>query len=56
LLIVRSRNGVPVRLTEERWRHVVDRHPEMGDLREEVLATLVEPDMIQEAILLTHAR
>ena len=24
MLIVRSRNGVPVRLTEERWRHVVD--------------------------------
>jgi hypothetical protein len=24
VLIVRSRNGVPVRLTEERWRHVVD--------------------------------
>jgi hypothetical protein len=25
VLIVRSRNGVPVHLTEERWRHVVDR-------------------------------
>jgi len=48
MLIVRSRNGVPVRLTEERWRHVVERHPEMGNLREEVLETLAGPDMIQE--------
>ena len=42
-----SRNDVPIRLTEERWRHVVDRHPEMGSLREEVLETLAGPDMIQ---------
>jgi hypothetical protein len=48
VLIVRSHNGVPVRLTEERWRHVVERHPEMGGLREQVLETLAGPDMIQE--------
>lgn len=48
MLIVRSRNGVLVRLTEERWRHIVDRHPEMGSLHEEVLETLAGPDMIQE--------
>ena len=47
MLIVRSRNGVPVRLTDERWRHVVGRHPEMNDQREQVLETLAEPDMIQ---------
>lgn len=40
MLIVRSRNGVPVRLTEERWRHIVDRHPEMDGQREKVLETL----------------
>ncbi len=48
MLIVRSRNGVPIRLTEERWRHVVVRHPEMDDLREAVLGTLAESDTIQE--------
>lgn len=47
MLIVRSRNRVPVRLTEERWRHIVHRHPEMGDQRERVLETLAEPEMIQ---------
>jgi len=48
MLIVRSRNGVSVRLTEERWQHIVRRHPEMGDQRERVLETLAEPDMIQQ--------
>lgn len=47
MLIVRSRNGVPVRLTDERWQHVVTRHPEMKDQRERVLEALAEPEMIQ---------
>lgn len=47
MLIVRSRNGVPVRLTEERWGHILNRHPEMGGLREKTLETLAEPDIIQ---------
>ena len=48
MLIVRSRNGVPVRLTEERWQHIIRRHTEMGDQRERVLETVAEPDMIQQ--------
>ena len=48
MLIVHSHNGVPVRLTEERWQHVVRRHPDMETQRERVLETLAEPDMIQE--------
>ena len=48
MVIVRSRNGVPVRLTEERWRHIVRRHPEMSDQRERVLETLEESDMMQQ--------
>jgi hypothetical protein len=47
VLIVRSRFGVPVRLTEERWRHIVDRHPEMDSQQEKLLETLAGPDMIQ---------
>lgn len=45
---MRSRNGVPVRLTEERWQHIVRRHPEMDAQRERVLETLAESDMIQQ--------
>jgi hypothetical protein len=48
MLIVHSHNGVPIRLTEERWQHVMHRHPDMETQRERVLETLVEPDMIQE--------
>ena len=45
--IVRSERGIPVRLTDERWRHIVDRHPEMANLKEEALHTIAEPDLIQ---------
>ena len=61
MLIVRSRNGVPVRLTEERWRHIMCRHLEMGDQHERALETLAEPEMIQqgdfgELLALRHYR
>ena len=48
MLIVQLRNGVFVRLTEERWQHIVRRHPEMDGQRERVLETVAEPDMIQQ--------
>ena len=48
MLIVRSQNGVPVRLTEERWQHIVRRHPEMSQQRKRILETLSEPDIIQK--------
>jgi hypothetical protein len=47
MLVVRSHNRVPVRLTEERWQHIVRRHPEMASQREHALETLAEPDLIQ---------
>lgn len=46
--IVLSRNNVPVRLTEERWRHIVSRHPEMDGQRERVLETIQRPEIVQE--------
>ncbi len=48
MLIVHSRNGVPVRLTEERWQHIIHRHPEMAEQRERVLKTLAEPELVQQ--------
>jgi hypothetical protein len=47
-MIVRSKNRVPVRLPEERWRHITQRHPEMANQREQVLETLTAPEQIQE--------
>jgi hypothetical protein len=48
MLLVYSYNGIPIRLTEERWRHIVNRHVEMVDQRERVLETVAEPDLIQQ--------
>ena len=48
MLIVRSQNGVPIRLTSERWVHIARRHPEMAKQRESVLETLTDPEMIQQ--------
>lgn len=51
MTVLRSKNGVPVRLTVERWKHVVARHPEMKDQKEKVLETLTAPDLLQEGDL-----
>ena len=48
MLIVRSVNGVPIRLTEERWNHIQYRHPEIRGLRESVLETVSAPEVIQQ--------
>jgi len=46
--IVRSKNGVPIRLTEERWFHITEEHSEMAGYYFEVLETLQEPEAIYE--------
>jgi hypothetical protein len=48
---VYSRNQVPIRLTQERWEHILRRHPEMINQKELVLETLGDPDVIQEGDL-----
>lgn len=46
--VAASKNGVPIRLTDERWNHIVERHPEMTDSKAEVLLSVAEPDLIQQ--------
>ena len=41
-----SKNGVPIRLTEERWFHIVENHDELAGLSNEVLLTVEDPDFI----------
>ena len=38
-----SVNGVPIRLTDERWEHIVIGHPELKELFTEVINTIREP-------------
>jgi hypothetical protein len=41
-----SRNGVPIRLTAERWAHIVEAHDYMAGLYECVLEAIADPDAI----------
>jgi hypothetical protein len=44
--IADSVNGVPIRLTDERWEHILDSHPELASFRETLLAAVENPDYI----------
>jgi hypothetical protein len=44
--IADSVNGVPIRLTDERWEHILDSHPELASYRETILDTVKNPDYI----------
>lgn len=44
--IVKSKNSVPIRLTEERWFHITEEHSEMAGYYFEVLETIEEPEAI----------
>lgn len=41
-----SVTGVPIRLTDERWEHILDSHPEMASYRETILDAVENPDYI----------
>lgn len=43
-----SKNGVPIRLTDERWAHITEEHCELAGLRLEVLETVSNPERIVE--------
>ena len=46
--VVRSKNGIPIRLTDERWSHIVEEHNELSGLRLEVLETVFLPERVYE--------
>ena len=43
-----SKNGIPIRLTDERWVHITEEHCELAGLRIEVLETIENPIKIFE--------
>jgi len=43
---VTSKNGIPIRLPDERWTHIVDEHGELDGLRQDVLDTVAQPARI----------
>ena len=44
--IVESIDGVPIRLTDERWEHILDGHPYMSGFYEEILKAVGYPEFI----------
>lgn len=44
--IAESINGVPIRLTDERWEHILFRRPEMAPFVESVLDAVGDPEYI----------
>jgi hypothetical protein len=41
-----SKSGVPIRLTDERWYHIVENHDDLAGYYDEVLITVEDPDLI----------
>jgi hypothetical protein len=41
-----SIDGVPIRLTEERWFHIVENHDDMAGHYDDVLETVADPDLV----------
>jgi hypothetical protein len=46
--IARSKNGVPLRLTHERWLHITEEHSEMAGYYFDVLEAIEDPKAIYE--------
>ncbi len=44
--VAKSVHGVPIRLTDERWAHIVLGHPEMSGRRGEILDAVAEPSLV----------
>lgn len=44
--VVPSKGGLPIRLTSERWAHIVEEHNELAGMRLEVLETVSDPGLI----------
>ena len=50
MIIVKSKNNISLRLTQERWNHIILMHPELDTQKERVLETVTDPDMIQQGV------
>lgn len=46
--VTTSKNGIPIRLTDERWQHITLGHPEIADYYYEILETVETPEIIFE--------
>jgi hypothetical protein len=55
--IVYSVNNIPIRMTTERWFHIVENHEDIASYYDEVLGTVEDPDIIihgYKGLLIAH--
>ena len=43
-----SINGIPIRLSDERWRHIVEHHDDLAGHFHDVLETVASPEAVYE--------
>ena len=48
--VPRSVNGVPIRLTSERWTHILRRHPEVQTYQDRITETVTDPDFVAKGL------
>lgn len=46
--IALSKKGIPIRLTEERWYHIIENHDELAGHYDDVIYAIEDPDYIIE--------
>ncbi len=46
---VKSKNGISIRLTDERWLHITEEHSEMAGYYFDILETISDPEAIYKA-------
>jgi hypothetical protein len=46
-----SKNGVPIRLTEERWFHITETHDDLAGHYDDVLNAVEDPDFVIEGFM-----
>ena len=51
MIVFNSINNIPIRLTNERWEHIISRHIEMTNEKDRVIETIESPDFIQKGDL-----
>lgn len=46
LSVVVSKNGIGIRVTDERWAHITEEHSELAGMRLDVLEAISDPERI----------
>lgn len=44
--VIKSYNGVQIRLTDERWSHITEEHSELAGMRYDVLEVIAQPSRV----------